>query len=111
MFTPILPMPVRTGLTTTRRYPQENGFTTEVINPLLNPHMARLKDSMGSLNPYGRTMASPGGLGGTLDGVELVEVGAATCAEAVSKSNDSDNVKHAASTTKELTQCFNMRAR
>ena len=82
MFLPIFPIPVRTGLTTTHRYPLESGLTTELINTLLNPHIARLNGSIGSLNPDGRTMESPGGLSGTLYGVEFVAVGAVTCAGA-----------------------------
>src|SRR5580692_5586691 len=61
MFWPIFSIPVRTGFTTTYRYPLENGLTTELINPLLNPQIARLNGSMGSLKPEGRTMESPAG--------------------------------------------------
>ena len=82
MFLPIFPIPVRTGLNTTCRYPLENGFTTELINPLLNPHIARLNGSMGSLNPDGRTMESLAELSGTRYAVELVAIGAVTCAGA-----------------------------
>src|SRR5271170_5250569 len=54
-------MPLRTGLTTTARYPLPKGRTAQVKKPLLNPHMARLKGSMGSFNLAGRTMASSAG--------------------------------------------------
>src|SRR5258705_12475230 len=84
-------MPVRTGLTTTRRYTLEAGPTTEVINPLLNPQIARLKGSMGSLNPGGRTIESPARLAGTLCAGAFVAVG---CARADSNTSQAKAVKN-----------------
>src|SRR5258705_5015736 len=86
-------MPVRTGLTTTRRYTLEAGLTTEVINPLLNPQIARLKGSMGSSNPVGRTMESSAGLAGTACAGASVTVGVIGCAGADSNTREAKAAK------------------
>src|SRR5579863_9067789 len=85
MFLPIFPIPVRTGLTTTHRYPLENGFTTDVMNPLLKLHIARLKGSIGSLKPDGRTMEFWTAPCATVCSGELDSVSATGCAEANSQ--------------------------
>jgi hypothetical protein len=63
----------------------EAGLTTHVMNPLLNPQIARLKGSMGSLNPEGRTMESPGRLAAIVCVGSFVTVGVIGCAGEDSK--------------------------
>src|ERR1700689_335965 len=87
-------IPVRTGLTTTRRYALEAGLTTEVINPLLNPQIARLNGSMGSLSPEGRKMESSTKLGGTVCGDVLVAVNMIGCAMAHSNKRQPKTAKN-----------------
>jgi hypothetical protein len=58
----------------------EPGFTTQVMNPLLNPQIARLKGSMGSLNSVGRTMESPATLAPIACVGSFVTVGVIGCA-------------------------------
>src|SRR5271156_1742152 len=80
-------MPLRTGLMTTARYPLPKGRTPQVKNPLLKPHIARLKGSMGSFNLAGRTMASSAGRCARVPGAVLVAAGVFGCARADSSTS------------------------
>jgi len=103
----IFPIPVRTGLNTTRRYTLEAGLTTEVINPLLNPQIARLKGSIGSLNPVGSTMDSPARLAGTVSAGAFVAVGVIGCPRADSNTRQAKPAKNG-SLVRNLCVIFNV---